>query len=159
MPLNHIICVKLCVQPKWKLHFPFSLAGEILHQEETLPEIQREDADRRLHSCWRPPAALLTTAQQTVQYLQNDRLLALFRPGPEVQDLERRFPTLLWMEYLNFTLFICTDKKLHQETTHISSSKWQHERLLRHTFCLLMLSSLAGLRCLISRESKTKIIG
>lgn len=46
--------------------FPSSLTGEVLQQEERLPEIQREDAEGGVYPCWRPPTALLNTGQLTV---------------------------------------------------------------------------------------------
>lgn len=47
----HFSQVKASCSLNQILSFPFSLAGEIFHQEETLPEVQREDAVRRLHAC------------------------------------------------------------------------------------------------------------
>lgn len=43
----------------WLLRLSFH-PGEVLYKEERLPKIQREDGDRRLHTCWRAQAAFLT---------------------------------------------------------------------------------------------------
>ena len=87
--------------------FHVPLAGEIFRQEERLPEIQRQDAERRIHTCWRTPTAFLTTGKQIVYICR--LTFSLIQTRARAAGLEEELPNFVVDTAPGLFIFIFTE--------------------------------------------------